>query len=409
MMNSPENFGRVCILGLGYIGLPTAAILAQHGYSVLGIDINPDVVETINRGAIHIIEPGLEQMVAAAVQNQQLRASTLPASADVVIICVPTPFYPATQGLPQPNLDYVIAATQAIAPVLQSGNLILLESTSPVGATEQVAKTLEAAGAPIHSLHLAYCPERVLPGNTLDEMIHNDRVVGGLTSSSSAVAQSFYQTFCQGQILTTDARTAEMCKLTENAFRDVNLAFANELSMLCPDLGVDIRELIRLANRHPRVNILHPGSGVGGHCIAVDPWFIAAAAPTRSPLLQTARQVNDYKPQWVVEQVVVAAKQFAATHQRQPTIACLGLAFKPNVDDLRGSPALEITQRLQTLGYAILPVEPNLDVHPSLDLVSCSFAIDKADLLVFLVGHREFQGIAPAQPYLDFCGVTSEL
>jgi len=405
-MNSPANSDRVCILGLGYIGLPTAAILAQHDYSVLGVDVNLKVVDTINQGAIHIIEPDLDQAVAAAVQSQRLRASTKPEPADVFIICVPTPFFPATEGLPQPNLDYVIAATQAIAPVLQPGNLVLLESTSPVGATEQVAATLAAAGAPLASLHLAYCPERVLPGNTLHEMIHNDRVVGGLTPSAAAVAQAFYQSFCKGQILTTDARTAELCKLTENAFRDVNLAFANELSMLCPDLGVNVRELIRLANHHPRVNILQPGSGVGGHCIAVDPWFIAAAVPDRSPLLQTARRVNDHKPQWVVEQVIAAADQFASTHQRQPTIACLGLAFKPNVDDLRGSPALEITQRLQALGYAILPVEPNLNAHSSLDLVPFSLALDKADLLVFLVGHREFREITPKQPYLDFCGVT---
>lgn len=408
-MNCSKNSYRVCILGLGYIGLPTAAILAQQSYSVLGVDINPQVVDTINQGTIHIVEPGLDQMVAAAVQSQRLRANTIPKPADVFIICVPTPFYPATAGLPQPNLDYVMAAAQAIAPVLQPGNLILLESTSPVGATEQVAATLAAAGAPVESLHLAYCPERVLPGNTLHEMIHNDRVVGGLTASSSVVAKEFYQSFCQGQIFTTDARTAEMCKLAENAFRDVNLAFANELSMMCPELGINVRELIGLANRHPRVNILQPGSGVGGHCIAVDPWFIAAAVPDRSPLLQTARQVNDYKPQWVVEQIVNAAAEFASVHHRQPTIACLGLAFKPNVDDLRGSPALTITQRLQALGYTVLPVEPNLEAHPSLELVPLTLAVDKADLLVFLVGHREFQEITPEPPYLDFCGVTDQI
>jgi len=406
MLHPDQNLPRVCILGLGYIGLPTAAILTQHGYSVIGVDINPNIVATINQGAIHIVEPDLDQAVAIAVQTQKLQASTTPTAADIFIICVPTPFHPATEGLPQPNIDYVLAAAAAIAPILQPGNLVILESTSPVGTTEQIAKTLTAAGAPVEQLHLAYCPERVLPGNILHELIHNDRVVGGLTEEAATAAQSFYTSFCQGQILTTDARTAELCKLTENAFRDVNLAFANELSMLCPNLGVETRELIRLANHHPRVNILQPGCGVGGHCIAVDPWFIASAVPDHSPLLQTARQVNNYKPQWVVNQVVAAAQEFAMIHQRQPTIACLGLAFKPNVDDLRGSPALEITQNLQALGHTILPVEPNLKSHPTLDLMPWSLALDKADLLVFLVGHREFHRLTIQKPYLDFCGIT---
>lgn len=407
MIHPDQNLPRVCILGLGYIGLPTAAILTQHGYSVLGVDINPSIVDTINQGSIHIVEPDLDQAVAIAVQTQKLQASTTPTAADIFIICVPTPFHPATEGLPQPNIDYVLAAAEAIAPILQPGNLIILESTSPVGTTEQVAQTLAQAKAPIEHLHLAYCPERVLPGNILHELIHNDRVIGGLTPEAATAAQSFYQSFCQGQILTTDARTAELCKLTENAFRDVNLAFANELSMLCPDLGVNVRELIHLANHHPRVNILQPGCGVGGHCIAVDPWFIASAVPDRSPLLQTARQVNNYKPQWVVDQVVAAAQDFAAVHQRQPIIACLGLAFKPNVDDLRGSPALEITQHLQTLGYMILPVEPNLKSHPTLDLIPWSLALDKADLLLFLVGHREFHGLNLQKPCLNFCGIPN--
>ena len=396
---------RVCILGLGYIGLPTAAILAQRGHTVHGVDINPKVVATINQGQIHIIEPDLDQAVAAAVASQRLRASTEPAAADIFMICVPTPFHSHDHRIPQPNVDYVMAAGRAIAPRLQPGNLVILESTSPVGTTDQLAATLAAAGAPVDQIHLAYCPERVLPGHTLRELIHNDRVVGGLTPAAAQAAQTFYQTFCQGDILTTDARTAELCKLAENSFRDVNLAFANELSMLCPQLGIDVRELIRLANHHPRVNILQPGCGVGGHCIAVDPWFIAAAAPQQSALIQTARRVNDGKPQWVVDQITQAAAELSQLHQAQPTIACLGLAFKPNVDDLRGSPALQITQQLIRQGHQVLAVEPNLETHPTLDLVPWQLAVEKADLLVFLVGHREFQGLTPPQPHLDFCGV----
>ncbi|MCZ2207574.1 UDP-N-acetyl-D-mannosamine dehydrogenase [Cylindrospermopsis raciborskii] len=396
---------QVCILGLGYIGLPTAAILAHHGYQVKGVDINPKIVETINQGNIHIVEPDLEQLVAAAIHSQRLSAATTPSPSDIFIICVPTPFHKNTGNIPQPNIDHVIAATQSIAPLLQPGNLVILESTSPVGTTDQVGQILKAAGAP-DDVHLAYCPERVLPGHILKELIHNDRVVGGLTPQATAIGKAFYQSFCQGEILTTNARTAELCKLTENAFRDVNLAFANELSMVSPTLGVDVQELIRLANHHPRVNILQPGCGVGGHCIAVDPWFIAAADPQNTPLIQTARKVNDHKPDWVVAQITTLAQNFKQQNHRDATIACLGLAFKPNVDDLRGSPALEITNKLSKLGYTILAVEPNLKSHPSLDLVPWEVAVDKADIIVFLVKHREFLEIDTCEkPYLDFCSM----
>jgi UDP-N-acetyl-D-mannosaminuronic acid dehydrogenase len=406
-MKTPHK-PQVCIIGLGYIGLPTAAILAHHGYQVRGVDINPKVVETINQGNIHIVEPDLEQLVADGIRNQRLTAGTTPVPSDIFIICVPTPFHKNTSNIPQPNIDYVIAAAQSIAPVLQPGNLVILESTSPVGTTNQIEQILKAAGAP-HDIHLAYCPERVLPGHILQELIHNDRVVGGLTPQATALGKEFYQSFCQGKILTTDARTAELCKLTENAFRDVNLAFANELSMLCPTLGVDVRELIQLANHHPRVNILQPGCGVGGHCIAVDPWFIAAADPENTPLIQTARKVNDHKPDWVVTQITSLAQNFQQQNHRNATIACLGLAFKPNVDDLRGSPALEITNKLSNLGYNVLPVEPNLKFHPSLDLVSWEIAVDKADIIVFLVKHREFLDIDTCEkPCLDFCGMDIE-
>ncbi|QNP29902.1 UDP-N-acetyl-D-mannosamine dehydrogenase [Cylindrospermopsis curvispora] len=397
---------QVCILGLGYIGLPTAAILSQHGYQIKGVDINPKVVETINQGKIHIVEPDLDLVVSEAVHNQKLSASTTPSAADIFIICVPTPFHKNDNGIPQPNIDYVLAAAQSIIPVLKPGNIVILESTSPVGTTEKVGEIFNSAGLSPDHIHLAYCPERVLPGKILQELIHNDRVVGGLTPAATTLVQTFYQTFCQGQILTTDARTAELCKLTENAYRDVNLAFANQLSMLCPHLGIDVRELIHLANHHPRVNILQPGCGVGGHCIAVDPWFIAAADSENTSLIQTARHINDSKPQWVVQQIITLAQEFQQKYHRAPTIGCFGLAFKPNVDDLRGSPALEIATTLISSGYSVLVVEPNLQYHVSLELTPWKLALENADILVFLVGHREFIGLDLAnKPYLDFCGI----
>ncbi|MFM7614702.1 MAG: nucleotide sugar dehydrogenase, partial [Synechococcales cyanobacterium] len=277
---------------LGYIGLPTAALLSHHGYYVNGVDINLEVITTINQGKIHIVEPDLELLVHQAIHNQRLTASTFPSPADIFIICVPTPFHENSGNIPQPNIDYVLSAAESIIPVLKPGNLVILESTSPVGTTEKIAELFRLSGRSTDQIHLAYCPERVLPGNILQELIHNDRVIGGLSPEATTLAKKFYQIFCQGQLLTTDARTAELCKLTENTYRDVNLAFANQLSMLCPNLGIDVRELIYLANHHPRVNILQPGCGVGGHCIAVDPWFIAAADPHNTSLIQTAREVN---------------------------------------------------------------------------------------------------------------------
>jgi UDP-N-acetyl-D-mannosaminuronic acid dehydrogenase len=400
----------VCILGLGYIGLPTAAVLAGAGHRVVGIDVNTKVVDTVNRGAIHIVEPDLDQAVAEAVACGALRAQLAPEPADVFVIAVPTPFRTGADGIPQPNVDYVLAAAQAIAPALRPGNLVLLESTSPVGTTEQMAAVLaDISGLTTDQLQIAYCPERVLPGRILQELIHNDRVIGGLTPAAAEAGKAFYASFCQGALLTTTARTAELVKLTENSFRDVNIAFANELSLVCHRLGINVRELIRLANHHPRVNLLQPGCGVGGHCIAVDPWFIAAAAPNCTPLIQTARRVNDGKSRWVIEQVQARATALADQLGRPARIGCLGLAFKPDVDDLRESPALHITTELLVAGLDVLACEPNLSDHPTIKLHPLDHVLAAADLLVFLVAHSPFQGLGlSGQHVFDLCGVTEQ-
>ena len=327
--------GRISISGLGYIGLPTAAILAHRGWQVSGVDVNPSVVERINRGEAHIAEPDIDTMVQSAVESGRLTASPEPAPADVFMICVPTPFLRDTD-LPQPDLRHVFAAAKAIAPLLRTGNLVIIESTCPVGTTERVQAALSAEGA-VEGVRIAYCPERVLPGWILQELVSNDRVVGGIDAESSIAAEEFYRSFVNGAVLTTDSRTAEMVKLTENSFRDVNIAFANEISILCESMGIDPWQLIRLANRHPRVNILSPGPGVGGHCIAVDPWFIVADAPTDTRLIRAAREVNDAKPRWVTEQLLRAAYELGV-QERPVRIACLGLAYKPDIDDLRESP-----------------------------------------------------------------------
>ena len=399
-----------CILGLGYIGLPTAAVLARAGHRVIGVDVNAQVVSTVNGGRIHIVEPDLDQAVAAAVASGALSAQLSPVPADVFLIAVPTPFRSGPDGIPQPNIDYVLAAARAIAPVLQQGNLVLLESTSPVGTTEEVAQVIaEECGLNSEQVQIAYCPERVLPGRILQELISNDRVIGGLTPEAAAAGQAFYATFCQGELLTTTARTAELVKLTENSFRDVNIAFANELSLVCDRLGIKVRELIRLANHHPRVNVLQPGCGVGGHCIAVDPWFIAAAAPDCTPLIQTARRVNDGKSRWVIEQVQARAAALEDQLGRPARIGCLGLAFKPDVDDLRESPALHITTELVVAGLDVLACEPNLSDHPTIKLDSLEQVLKEADLLVFLVAHRPFKGLnLTGRQFFDLCGVTEQ-
>ena len=401
------TFNTISVVGLGYIGLPTAAAFASRQKSVIGIDINAHAVETINRGEIHIVEPDLDNVVKTAVEQGYLRASITPEPAEAFLIAVPTPF----KEDHQPDLTYVKAAAGSIAPVLKKGDLVILESTSPVGATEQMAEWLAAARSdltfPQHAgeqadIHIAYCPERVLPGQVMVELVKNDRVIGGMTSASSRLACELYEIFLEGECVVTNSRTAEMCKLTENSFRDVNIAFANELSLICADQGISVWELISLANRHPRVNILQPGPGVGGHCIAVDPWFIVAQNPVQARLIRTAREVNDGKPHWVLEQVKkTLADCLVASDKRasELTIACFGLAFKPNIDDLRGSPAMEVAGMIADWHQgSTLVVEPNIHQVPKVlagkaDLVSLEVALQQADVLVMLVDHAPFKAV----------------
>jgi len=403
------SFETISVIGLGYIGLPTAAVFASKGKKVVGVDINARAVETINRGAIHIVEPDLDQVVHAAVTRGDLRATTQPEAADAFLIAVPTPF----KDDHQPDLCFVKAAAESIAPVLKKGDLVILESTSPVGSTEQMADWLAAARPdlrfPQHAetpdIFVAYCPERVLPGQVMVELINNDRVIGGMTPACSARASELYRLFLKGECVETNARTAEMCKLTENSFRDVNIAFANELSLICADQGINVWELIALANRHPRVNILQPGPGVGGHCIAVDPWFIVAQNPELARLIRTAREVNDAKPQWVLDQVKTAlADCLTQTGKRASdiTIACFGLAFKPNIDDLRESPAVGVAQKIaEWHSGTTWVVEPHIEqladsLADKAELVSCEQALAQADILVMLVDHRAFRAIDAA-------------
>ena len=375
----------VCVLGLGYIGLPTSVVLARAGFSVVGVDINQSVVNTINSGDIHIFEPDLQLSVASVVSSGMFTAQLTPCISDVFIVAVPTPFVYVDNNLPQPNIDFVLSAAQAIGPLLRKGNLVILESTSPVGTTQLFGETLcRLSGLTLDQFHVAYCPERVLPGVILKELVSNDRVIGGLTPVASSLVSDFYSKFCFGGLFQTNARTAEMVKLSENAFRDVNIAFANELSLVCDKLHVDVRELIQLANHHPRVNILQPGCGVGGHCIAVDPWFIASAAPDCTPLIQSARHVNDCKRRWVIDQVLSRASVLHDHLGRPPRIGCLGLSFKPDVDDLRESPAMHITTELLLAGLDVLACEPNLQDHASITLFTLHKVPSDADLLVFL-------------------------
>lgn len=396
------TFQRVSVIGLGYIGLPTAAVIASRGVDVVGVDVNARAVETINQGRVHIVEPDLDIVVRSVVTAGKLRAVLKPEPADAFLVAVPTPF----DANRQPDLSYIEAAAKALAPVLKKGDLVVLESTSPVGATEQMAAWLAAArpdlqfpslgGAP-GDVAIAHCPERVLPGQVLRELVENDRIIGGLTPQCTDRAKALYSLFVQGQLLETDARTAEMAKLAENAFRDVNIAFANELSLICHQLGIDVWELIRMANHHPRVNILQPGTGVGGHCIAVDPWFIVASAPEQARLIRTAREVNDFKPRWVEAQIR-AALAAAKGAGKPATLACFGLAFKPNVDDLRESPALHVTEALAaTPELTVLAVEPHIEELPAslagranVKLVDAATALQQADVVAVLVNHKAY-------------------
>ncbi|MEL7629103.1 UDP-N-acetyl-D-mannosamine dehydrogenase [Pectobacterium aroidearum] len=403
------SFTTISVIGLGYIGLPTAAAFASRQKKVIGVDVNKLAVETINRGEMHIVEPDLDSLVKVAVENGYLQAVTKPEPADAFLIAVPTPF----KGDHEPDLAYVQAAAASIAPVLKKGDLVILESTSPVGATEQMAEWLADARTDLTfpqqvgetaDINIAYCPERVLPGQVVVELIKNDRVIGGMTPVCSARASELYKIFLEGECVVTNSRTAEMCKLTENSFRDVNIAFANELSLICAEQNINVWELIRLANRHPRVNILQPGPGVGGHCIAVDPWFIVAQNPQQARLIHTARLVNDGKPLWVVDRVKAAVADYLAQTDKRAsevTVACFGLAFKPDIDDLRESPAVGITSMIAQWNTGVtLAVEPNVKHLPSVlagqvKLVDTSSALKEADVLVMLVDHRQFKAINP--------------
>lgn len=388
-----DNKTKVVVMGLGYIGLPTASMLATKGYQVLGVDISERVVATINSGKIHIVEPDLDILVRAAVASGNLVASLEPQPADVYILAVPTPFVETPENPKAPDTSYIAAATRAIAPCLRPGNLIVLESTSPVGTTEAIGDMVVSMRPDLaqDEIHIVHCPERVLPGNILKELVNNDRIIGGLRSGDAEKARDLYRSFCSGDILLTDSRIAEMSKLVENSFRDVNIAFANELSLICDKLGMDVWELIRMANKHPRVNILQPGPGVGGHCIAVDPWFVVASAPAEAKLIRAAREVNDGKPHWVVAKV-----RQAAASLKDPLIGCLGLAFKPNIDDLRESPAVEIAKELARGGFRLVVCEPHIESHPEFLLKRLDEVLTEADILVVLVDHDHFRTIDPA-------------
>lgn len=394
---------KICVIGLGYIGLPTAALLANRGYSVHGVDVVESTVEIINQGKIHIVEPDLDTFVRAAVNSGNLKASLTPDFADVFIIAVPTPFH---EGY-VPNIDYVVSATKAIAPFVKEGDIVILESTSPVGTTDLVGDTLKEQGVDTSKLFIAHCPERVLPGHIMRELVENDRIVGGLTAEATEKTVEFYKTFVSGAVLSTDARTAEMAKLTENSFRDTNIAFANELSILCDKFGIDVWELIKLTNRHPRVNVLQPGAGVGGHCIAVDPWFIVHAGGDDAKIIRTAREVNTYKTEWSIEKIKNAALKFESENGRKAKVACMGLAFKPDIDDLRESPAVYITKSLISQGLDVLAVEPNISTHKNFEIIDFETAISDADIIVYLVAHKEFKGIRIfGKDVIDFCGVN---
>jgi len=392
---------KICVLGLGYVGLPTASLLATKGYNVAGIDVQQHVIDQINQGKVHIVEPDLDVMVRSAVQSGNLKAYARPQPADIFIIATPTPF----RDNHQPDLSYVFSAAKALAEVLKDGNLVILESTSPVGTTEQVRDILLKECSGLQSLYVCHCPERVLPGRVLQELIDNDRVIGGVDEESTEKAVDFYQHFVRGELLETNARTAELAKLVENTSRDVNIAFANELSIICDQLHIDVWELIEIANRHPRVNILRPGPGVGGHCIAVDPWFIVSTVPNASRLVRTAREINDAKPSWVIERVAEKAKRF-----KKPIIGCLGLSYKPDIDDLRESPAMYIARQLTEMDIGIVEVcEPHVSQVEGLNLQPLDELLDKADILVALVAHRQFKRIhtnrLEEKIVFDTCGV----
>jgi len=411
------SFDKVCVIGLGYIGLPTAALMSSRGIDVLGVDINQSVVDSVNQGKVHIVEPLLDAVVQAAVGSGRLKAATRPESADAFMIAVPTPI----TAVKASDMRAVLSAVDAIVPVLKSGDLVVLESTSPVGSTDLITKRMADARPDLRfpesgrsgpvDIHVAYCPERVLPGKVIEELVSNDRAIGGVSPACTELAVNLYGLFVEGELVPTRAREAELCKLAENAFRDVNIAYANELANVCDIQDIDVWEVIRLANRHPRVNILNPGPGVGGHCIAVDPWFIVESAPDDTPVIQAARGVNDERPHKIVEQIRASIVGLPS-----PVVACLGLAFKPDIDDLRESPAIDVVLNVARLpGVAVLAVEPNIDQLPSrisdagVELVDLETALSRADAVVLLVDHKAFKDnaarIAQGARLIDTRGV----
>ena len=397
---------KACFMGLGYIGLPTAIIAAKHGVDVVGVDINPKVVEVTNQGKLHIIEPGMEEMLQEVIAAGKFKAYTTPQVSDAYFMVVPTPF----KGDHEPDVSYVEAATRAVLPLLKEGDLYVIESTSPIGTTEMMTNIIFAERPELKDkIYIAYCPERVLPGNVIYELVHNDRVIGGLNPESTDKAIEFYSQFVQGQLHKTNSRTAEMCKLTENSSRDVQIAFANELSLICDKAGINVWELINLANKHPRVNILQPGCGVGGHCIAVDPYFITADYPAESKIIATARNINNYKSFWCAEKVKSTMLEFELKNGRKPVVAMMGLAFKPNIDDLRESPSKTIVGKVMQMcnNADILIVEPNVEEHKTFKLTPYQEAFDKADIVVMLTAHDQFKTLPydESKIILDFCGI----
>ena len=416
---------EVVIMGLGYIGLPTAALIASKGIQVCGVDVSDMIVETINKGQIHIVEPDLDGLVNHVVKKGFLKASTTPKKADVFLIAVPTPFKSGYV----PDLTYVESAIKMIAPCLKKGDLVVIESTSPVGTTEKMYNLLQSLRPELFgeppvsssllsssqdrdpSILMAYCPERVLPGRILYELEHNDRVIGGINQISTEKAREFYSLFVRGELFETNSKTAEMCKLVENAYRDINIAFANELSLICDSADINVWELIKLANRHPRVNILQPGVGVGGHCIAVDPWFLISEYPEESKIMRCAREQNHNKTEWVINKIIAEAKKFEEMHGKTPGIGCFGLTYKPDIDDLRESPALEIVKKLKIEGFDILPVEPNVTKVEECQIFDLDYALQQSDIIVFLVAHKNFKslkGRISEKLVMDFCGVLVE-
>ncbi len=402
-----ENKPSVVMMGLGYIGLPTAALIASKGLKVTGVDIRQGVVDTINKGQIHIVEPDLEGLVHKVVKDKNLCASIKPVPSDVYLVAVPTPF----KGDHEPDLSYVLSATKSIIPTLKKGALVILESTSPVGTTKKMEQFIYKERPELKGhIFLAYCPERVLPGNILHELKHNDRAIGGVDEISTKKAINFYMHFVVGTLHPTNAKTAEMVKLVENASRDNQIAFANELSIICDKAEINVWDMIALANKHPRVHILNPGTGVGGHCIAVDPWFIVSEFPKESSLIKKSRETNNYKTNWVLEKIKNEALAFKVNKSVDPVIACMGLAFKPDIDDLRESPALFVTESLEKQGFKVLSVEPNLSENKDRKLTNYNNAVNQADIIVYLVAHNEFNNleIDSKKIVLDFCGVLKK-